>query len=784
MAETFDPYYKWLGIPPKDQPPHHYRLLGIELFEPDRDVIDAAANRLMGYLKELAAGDDAMHSQKLLNEISRARLCLLSREKKVVYDQELRAKLAVEESQSAAPAAEAPPPLQPPHSPPPPVFEPPAFLTPPQVFEPPQIETGMPVVQASNRSKPPSLKTRNAPPVVRDSAHLGSGEERTRTLAAGPRRSSQQRLVFAVAGLVVLGILAGLFVIGLMPPASDDEGDRAASDKDAPQRNVSRPVLALVLTAGERNEITEFLLDDQPQPLPPEAEFTLDAGLHRLILRRAGYQVVTDDIRLVNGMHREYRPRWRRETAAAALPNSSSPPSVAIKPPPNEPPPNEPPPLRITPVEPPPAAPAASNGSSANGSPAPASSPVVPQPSLPSAVASALPAAELASDAERQAAATGGWPGGFGRMVAHWPFDSDTGDRTGLRHDGLALGGEKYVSGRVGNALQFAPELRFEVATPVLTKATEFSCCWWMNLSSLPAGEAGQGTLVSGETLVLFIRGGHPVVEIGGHKPLPGPGTDGATGGFQGLDLSESLGTWVHLGLSYSARFRQLHYFVNGAHRGCQEYAEGIPVSWGRTLVVGVSGLLDDMRVFDYRLGSADFQALVEGSFQPPASPPRPANGKLACETWFDVSPTISRVELDSTLRKKPDQTSTIEEALSREAAAPDGDRLDCVQGFLYPPERGEYTLWLEASGLATLYLQRFEPGQDTLQEMVASRASQPASAARIVFDINSPCYFRILHFYDAASGGNLQLGWQRPGSDERLEAIPADHFGSYRPVP
>jgi len=100
MAETFDPYYKWLGIPPKDQPPHYYRLLGIELFEPDRDVIDAAANRLMGYLKELAAGDDALHSQKLLNEISRARLCLLNKGKKTAYDQELRAKFEAEDAKS------------------------------------------------------------------------------------------------------------------------------------------------------------------------------------------------------------------------------------------------------------------------------------------------------------------------------------------------------------------------------------------------------------------------------------------------------------------------------------------------------------------------------------------------------------------------------------------------------------------------------------------------------------------------------------------------------------
>ncbi|HQU45105.1 MAG TPA: hypothetical protein PK867_19985 [Pirellulales bacterium] len=42
MMQAFDPYHKWLGIPPKDQPPNHYRLLGIELFEEDLEVIDLA----------------------------------------------------------------------------------------------------------------------------------------------------------------------------------------------------------------------------------------------------------------------------------------------------------------------------------------------------------------------------------------------------------------------------------------------------------------------------------------------------------------------------------------------------------------------------------------------------------------------------------------------------------------------------------------------------------------------------------------------------------------------
>ena len=43
----FDPYHKWLGIPPKDQPPNYYRLLAINLFESDAEVIDTAANRQM-----------------------------------------------------------------------------------------------------------------------------------------------------------------------------------------------------------------------------------------------------------------------------------------------------------------------------------------------------------------------------------------------------------------------------------------------------------------------------------------------------------------------------------------------------------------------------------------------------------------------------------------------------------------------------------------------------------------------------------------------------------------
>ena len=88
--EHFDPYHEWLGIAPKDQPPNHYRLLGVDLFEANPSTIEHAANRQMAHLRTFQAGKHGALSQKILNEVAAAKICLLSREKKVAYDQHLR----------------------------------------------------------------------------------------------------------------------------------------------------------------------------------------------------------------------------------------------------------------------------------------------------------------------------------------------------------------------------------------------------------------------------------------------------------------------------------------------------------------------------------------------------------------------------------------------------------------------------------------------------------------------------------------------------------------------
>jgi hypothetical protein len=73
MSEAFDPYHRWLGIPPKYQPPDHYRLLGLEPFESDPEVIEDAAERQMGHVRKHQLGKHRDLSQRILNELGDAR---------------------------------------------------------------------------------------------------------------------------------------------------------------------------------------------------------------------------------------------------------------------------------------------------------------------------------------------------------------------------------------------------------------------------------------------------------------------------------------------------------------------------------------------------------------------------------------------------------------------------------------------------------------------------------------------------------------------------------------
>jgi hypothetical protein len=93
VPEHFNPYRIWLGIPFKDQPPTHYRLLAIELFEDNIDVIRDAAEQRMAHVRTYHLGQQMALSQQILNELAAAKVCLLDPQAKAEYDQALRTKL-------------------------------------------------------------------------------------------------------------------------------------------------------------------------------------------------------------------------------------------------------------------------------------------------------------------------------------------------------------------------------------------------------------------------------------------------------------------------------------------------------------------------------------------------------------------------------------------------------------------------------------------------------------------------------------------------------------------
>ncbi len=82
MPNEFDPYNEWLGIPPENQPPNYYRLLGIDLFNPDLKVINDAASQRYLHVQSFQTRDNAALVKRILKEIIIAGVCLLTPEKK------------------------------------------------------------------------------------------------------------------------------------------------------------------------------------------------------------------------------------------------------------------------------------------------------------------------------------------------------------------------------------------------------------------------------------------------------------------------------------------------------------------------------------------------------------------------------------------------------------------------------------------------------------------------------------------------------------------------------
>jgi hypothetical protein len=141
MTAKFDPYHKWLAIPADEQPPNHYRLLGLQLFEADQEVIAAAAVQRMNFVRKFQKGEHTAVSQQIFKEVADAWACLLNPAGKQAYDAKLKAKIEAEDfTRELADIADVLPPMAG------------AAPTPPKLVSPPKLTSG------TSSDFPPELK--------------------------------------------------------------------------------------------------------------------------------------------------------------------------------------------------------------------------------------------------------------------------------------------------------------------------------------------------------------------------------------------------------------------------------------------------------------------------------------------------------------------------------------------------------------------------------------------------------------------------------------------------
>ncbi|MDR2643050.1 MAG: general secretion pathway protein GspE [Planctomycetaceae bacterium] len=90
-----DVYRDWLKIGAENRPLNFYQLLRLERFEDDIEKIRKNYRQLNAHVRKFASGDYIEESQKLLNELAKAMLCLTDSTRKLEYDISLGRKVGV-----------------------------------------------------------------------------------------------------------------------------------------------------------------------------------------------------------------------------------------------------------------------------------------------------------------------------------------------------------------------------------------------------------------------------------------------------------------------------------------------------------------------------------------------------------------------------------------------------------------------------------------------------------------------------------------------------------------
>lgn len=288
MAGEFNPYHVWLGIPPDELPANYYRLLGLRLFEDNRDVIDNAADRQSAHLRTFQSGKNGALTQKLLNEVAAARVCLLDPKKRADYDKQLRAKLP-----RATPTA--------------------------------ATAKGIPVAPAVAAPAPAAAavpEPATAWENLLGDVDLRSSEKRAAQSARQRANRSRNLIMGIAAAIVVVCAGVGFFVLNSSSTANNPPESSGTTTPGKSPPNSSSPataptdgVLVFNWPAADRAGAS-VSVDGKALQIPASAEWELHAppGSHHITGQRPG-QKLDEGISLAAGQRQMIAANWKTTTA-------------------------------------------------------------------------------------------------------------------------------------------------------------------------------------------------------------------------------------------------------------------------------------------------------------------------------------------------------------------------------------------------------------------------------------------------------------------------------------
>ena len=238
-TEVFDPYREWLGIEPHELPADHYRLLGLPRFEADTGEIAAAADRRMQLIRSNQMGPRGSFTYTLLNEITAAKLCLLSPVAKAQYDKFLQERMKTV-GPAAAPAR----------------FFPTAvpLMALPPAYSPYQA-AGVPTLQPPVAAPPVvPMAVPLAPPKQVPKSELAVDEDKPPSEEESPPKGSRFRMA-AIMGIAILLIAGGVWGASryFFPPDEGTEivGEEPETKPETPPDPAAKATVVLQEGSGE-----------------------------------------------------------------------------------------------------------------------------------------------------------------------------------------------------------------------------------------------------------------------------------------------------------------------------------------------------------------------------------------------------------------------------------------------------------------------------------------------------------------------------------------------------